>query len=264
MLHTADELSREESAFLVELFDRVGLDAGAYRCETLARRLPACLRQLRAASIRQARVILEKSPALATSAVESAVIGVSGFFRDAPVFQQIASDVLPMLAARRGCLRCWSAGCSDGQEMYSTAMLLSEMKRLCGTELLGTDCRAGAIARACDARYDPAVLRDIPPLLRERYVELETANTSRLAAVIRKSICWRRADITRCAERGPWDLIFCRNLVMYLQPGVASGVWRRLELALRPGGFLVVGKAERPAGSSHLVPHGPCLYRKVA
>ena len=263
-LPTAGELSREEMAFVGELFQRVGLNATAYRPETLARRLPACLRQLRATGIRHARLILDKSPALAATAMESAVIGVSAFFRDTPVFNQFAYEVLSPLAGRRAFLRIWSAGCSEGQELYSIAMLLAEINRLGGTELLGTDCRAGAIARARDASYDDEVVRDIPPVLRQRYLERYTPTQHRLTAPIRRSVQWRQADVTRSAEAGPWDLILCRNMVMYLQPDAAGAVWRRLELTLRPGGFLIVGKAERPTGSRHLVPHGPCIYRKVA
>jgi chemotaxis methyl-accepting protein methylase len=142
-------------------------------------------------------------------------------------------------------------------------MLLSEMGRLGDAELLGTDCRVSALAQAIEACYDAPILRDIPSPLRGRYFQPE-GTRHQVIAPLRASVHWRRADVTCCAEQGPWDLIFCRNLAMYLQPAAAGAVWRRLELALRPGGFLVVGKAERPAAALHLAQHAPCIYRKFA
>jgi chemotaxis methyl-accepting protein methylase len=79
----------------------------------------------------------------------------------------------------------------------------------------------------------------------------------RLRTVIR----WRSADLTRLIEPGAWDLILCRNMVMYLEPAITREVWMNLTRALRPGGFLVVGKAERP-GSDQLVPVARCVFQR--
>jgi chemotaxis methyl-accepting protein methylase len=257
-------LTVEQASFLQELFQRAGLALHAYRTETLRRRLPACLRAVRATSIRSARQILEKSPAMLHQAVEATVIGVTSFFRDIPVFAQLADDILPILSAKRGPIRVWSAGCSEGQELYSAAMLLGERELLGRSELLGTDCRAGAIAQAREGSYEAAVLNDVPMILRDRYFQPSVGTQHQLRAPLRERANWRRADVTQFAEPGPWDLIFCRNLTMYFQPAVAGQVWHRLEQSLRPGGFLVLGKAERPNGATRVAPYAPCIYRKIA
>jgi chemotaxis methyl-accepting protein methylase len=254
-------VSVDEITFLPWLFERANLDVWSYRGETLRRRLPACLRALRVNSAAAARQKLEREPGLLSAALSAMLIGVTGFFRDAGVFEQIRHTVLPALPRRAGHPRVWSVGCSDGQELYSVAILMKELDLLRGATLLGTDCRAAAVARAREGRYDDNAMRDVPvALARQSFVCENTA--WRVHDSIRGVIQWRTADATRLTEPGAWDLILCRNVAMYLRCDVAAQLRQTCEQALRPGGFLIFGKAERPTGSTRLMPVGPCVYRK--
>ena len=254
-------LQPEEENFVAWLFERAGLDARAYRPETLRRRLPACLRALRAASVADARLALQHKPAAVADAINTMVIGVTSFFRDASVFDHLAYTVLPALPRMRANPRIWSAGCSDGQELYSVAMLLAEMNLLDGSHLLGTDCRPQALACARTGRYPLRMLRDVPESWQERYFDCDSA-FARVRPELRAAVQWRTGDVARLCEPGTWDLILCRNLTMYLRPHVADRIWSALEEALRPGGFLVLGKAERPVGAQRLGLVTPCIYRR--
>jgi chemotaxis methyl-accepting protein methylase len=260
---SAPALSEDEMSFLRGLFARVGLGLRHYKPETLHRRLPACLRALRASSVAHARSVLQRNPQLAWSAVGAVVIGVTSFFRDAPVFDALRRDVLPRLAhdcrAAGRPLRVWSAGCSDGAELYSVAMLLDECGALArgDCELLGTDCRPAAIARAAGAAYDPAAVRGVPPALLSRYFDFD-GSQYRVAPAIQDAVRWRVADALdpSACPAGPFDLVLCRNLIIYLQPDAAAALWATLQSALRPGGVLLLGKAERPVGVRGLKPVG--------
>src|SRR4051794_8763327 len=99
--------------FVAWLFARAGLSAAHYRPETLRRRLPACLRTLRARSPDHARQLLEQSPGLVAAAVSALLVGVTTFFRDAEPFARLRA-LLPELAGQRPGVHVWSAGCSDG------------------------------------------------------------------------------------------------------------------------------------------------------
>ena len=149
----------DEDAFVAFLFSRAGLDARAYRTTSLRRRVPACLRALRAKTLPDARRLLTLNPGLVPVAVGSLLIGVTGFFRDAGAFALMSRQLLPALAHTGRRLRVWSAACSDGAELYSVAMLLAELNVLHRCELLGTDCRGEAVARAAAGRYDAAACR---------------------------------------------------------------------------------------------------------
>ena len=257
-------LGEDEELLVRELFDRAGLDARAYRRETLRRRLPACLRLLRAADAAEARQRVQQQPRLAAAAVATMVIGVTSFFRDAAVFDHLTYAVLPALPRAAGHPRVWSIGCSDGDELYSVAILLAEIGLLGGAFLLGTDCRSDAVARAREGRYGPRDVRDVPPAWLARYFVREDEKEAwRVADSLRRTVQWRTGDVTRLQEPGTWDLILCRNIAMYLRPEVAGRLWERLEMALRPGGFLVLGKAERPLGCQRLANFAPCIYRRL-
>lgn len=258
----ATELSRDEERFVEWLFARGGLSAASYRPETLRRRLPACLRAIRADSVSHAMSRLETDPAAVGTAINTLVIGVTSFFRDAAVFAYLRDEVLPTIRRAPGRPRAWSAGCSDGEEIYSLAILLAELDLLDDAYLLGTDCRPGAVARGRAGCYDRRLLRDVPPPLRHKYFEPHD-DAMRVRGDLRAAVQWRTADVTRLQEPGAWDLICCRNLAMYLRPDVAGRLWAEFERALRPGGFLVLGKAERPIGPGSLLPAAPCVYRKA-
>ena len=255
-------LSPVEERFVRWLFEKGGVDARAYRPETLRRRLPACLRMLRASAVADARLVLQNDRAAIAAAVNTMVIGVTSFFRDAGVFDRMTYTVLPALPRTRPHPpRIWSAGCSDGEEMYSLAILLAELNLLDGTYLLGTDCRPQAVARARAARYEPRMLRDVPQSWQEKYFEAD-GGMMRARPELRAGIQWRTGDLTRMCEPGMWDLILCRNLTMYLRPDVAARVHIAFEDSLRPGGFLVLGKAERPIAAQRLGLVAPCIYRR--
>jgi chemotaxis methyl-accepting protein methylase len=238
---------------------RAGLRPECYREPSLARRLPACLRALRAASADDARQAIERSPELLSVALDALLIGVGGFFRDPEVFAHLVR-LLPQGSTPGSDTSVWSAACSDGAELVTVALLLAEEGRLRDALLLGTDARPRAIARARSGVHPARALQDVPEALRRRYFAPDAAG-GRLVPDVRRSLSWRVSDVLAAPTQGPWDAILCRNLAIYLEPAAAQGLWSRLHSALKPGGLLVVGKAEHPRGIPGLTRCAPCIYR---
>jgi chemotaxis protein methyltransferase CheR len=127
---------------------------------------------------------------------------------------------------------------------------------------VGTDCRLTALVRARQGVYDAPSLREVPGTWLDQYFKFEQGRW-RVIDSLRRAASWRGGDATREVEPGPWDLILCRNLAMYLRSPVASRLWQTLEASLRPGGFLVLGKAERPLGAQNLRLVAPCIFLKA-
>lgn len=250
----------DEWEFICWMFEQAGLDAGNYRRETLARRLPACLRFLRVARVNDARAALLIDRSLLGHAIGALVIGVTTFFRDSQVFETLKTDVFPLLFEKHRTVRIWSVACSSGQEMYSIAMLLNEMGLLHRVDLLGTDCRSDAIRQASDGIYHESDLRSLPPEMIGKYM-CRSGGDWRMDARLRTVIRWRTADATQITEPGSWNLIFCRNMAMYLEPACAQALWTQLHGALCPGGMLIAGKAERPSADGFAA-HAPFIFRK--
>jgi chemotaxis protein methyltransferase CheR len=260
----------DEGEFLQWLFRQRGLDVRHYRAETLSRRLPACLRKLRATNVGLAKAALQRSPRMIDDALSAMLIGVTSFFRDVQVFDELAEHVLPQWLGRKRSLRVWSAGCSDGPELYSVAMLLAELGRCGDVELLGTDCRVNATRAAAEGIYYLSDLRAVSPERLARHFDCITGpdkqsddrQTWRVKQSLRAMTHWRTADVLTTIEPGPWDLILCRNAVMYLRCNEAAGLWEQLAKAMVPGGYLILGRAERPTGAPGLSCIGQYMYRR--
>jgi chemotaxis protein methyltransferase CheR len=255
------DVARSSAGLPDRILALAGLDPVAYRHVPLGRRVNACLRALRVETELAARRELDARPDLLPLALSTLLIGVSAFFRDPAVFGTLRQIVMPSLCRMPGTLRIWSAGCATGEELYSVAILLHEAGLLDRAELVGTDCRQDALDAARAGVFPAGALGEMDDGVRERYFERAPGGW-RVAAALRARTTWRREDATRDLPDGPWHLVLCRNLVIYLDHAASSALFAALAAQLAPGGFLVVGKAERPPASPHLAAAGRCVYRR--
>lgn len=246
--------------FIAWVLGRGGLDAAAYRPQSLHRRLPACLRAMKVRSPHAARELLARKPHLVASAISSLLIGATEFFREPYVFEFVRTEVLPALAGRNRRLRIWSAACSTGAELYSMAILLSEAGLLERSTLLGTDCRGDAIEHARRGLYDAAMLDLVQCATRARYFE-QAGQHWRPVEALRRQTHWKVADLLVGVENGPWDIILWRNAAIYLKSRPAETIWRQLASVLAPGGVLIAGKADRPPRDAGLTHAARGIYR---
>lgn len=252
----------ELNPLIVWLLGRAGLTPEAYRPTAMQRRVPACLRQLRVTSVDSARELLERRPELLPVVLNTALIGVSEFFRDQAVFECLEKNVVPTLARLSRPPRVCSAGVSGGQEIYSVAMLLAEAGVLAEAVLVGVDCRPDAIRRASEGLYGSEDMRGVTFVRRERFFEPRAIHWA-VRPELKKHIEWRVEDLFAFDARDAFDLILFRNVAIYFNEPHGSEVWTRLCDQLAPGGFIVTGKAERPPAVLPLVRVGPSVYRKA-
>jgi len=181
--------------FLTWVLSRAGVEFHNYRRTALARRLRACLRSVHAESIEAARATLTQDPQQMTASISALLIGVTGFFRDPKVFQYLDAVVLPAMAAERRNLQVWSAGCADGAELYSVAMLLAEHRLLDRSYLLGTDCRADALQHARRGWFDARCQTDrLSDTLRESYFH-RAGHGWQICEAIRQTTHWAQGDL---------------------------------------------------------------------
>jgi chemotaxis protein methyltransferase CheR len=247
--------------FFGDLFRRAGLSAHAYRGVALSRRIPACLRFLRVKDLDSARLKLESRPDLVSATLSVVLLGVTEFFRDHSVFDQLQASMVPHLHRLGQPPRVWSAACSDGRELYTVAVLLNEAGLLTGSHLLGTDCREEAILTAWQGNFPVAVLDKVETSWRGHFVAHR--DEIRPRDELRRVTRWKQADLLQGVEPGPWDLILWRNMAIYLDPASARNVWDGLIRQLSPGGYLVTGKADYPPRNRNLEKIGPCIFRKM-
>lgn len=228
----------------------------------MIRRVPACLRVLRAGSIAEAHERLDKHPEMMARALDALLIGTTDFFRDRPVFDTLQDSVIPDLLERTRHPRVWSAACSDGAELYSVAMTFALFGELKEGQFLGTDCRRQVVDQARRGQFAWPRMCGIREPQRSLFTTRHAGqDAGGISPEIRRAIRWRTADVLADEPGGPWDMILCRNLAIYLDPGAVSRLWQTLADALAPGGILVVGKAEKP-GVPGLRKLHPSIYCK--
>jgi chemotaxis protein methyltransferase CheR len=191
-------------------------------------------------------------------------ITISRFYRDRAVFEHLARDVFPALAASRrtGPVTFWSAGCASGEEPYSLAILwhfASEREPGWPTlSIVATDVDAHLLERAATACYPGGAFRDAPAAWREAAFE-QRGDQLCLRAAFRRPVKFVRQDIRTAMPTGPFDLILCRNLAFtYFAPAVQARVLVGIEDRLADDGWLVIGRRETLPEGAGFAPSSEC------
>jgi len=182
------------------------------------------------------------------------------FFRENHHFEHLKSDVLPQLLARAksgGRVRIWSAACSDGQEPYSIALtILSMMPNAADYDLriLATDIDPKILAQARAGIYDEAALETVAPAMRKQWfrdVDVQGRRKVQVDDRVKKLITYNELNLmAQWPFKGPFDVIFCRNVVIYFDEPTQMRIWSRFAGMLPVGGHLYIGHSERVAGEA--------------
>lgn len=199
-------------------------------------------------------------------------INETSFFRNADQMAAFSDIAVPeCLATAPRKLRILSAGCASGEEAYSLAMILHGLPQAtdCEIAITGIDADTGVLKKAVTARYSPWSLRQTPPSHRRDYFRADK-NEFVLSDAIRKMVTFQERNLV-VDDADFWapdsfDIVFCRNVIMYFTQDVARTVIARIARSLRPGGFLFLGVAETLRGLSdafHLShTHGTFYYKR--
>lgn len=179
--------------------------------------------------------------------VEALVVHETYFFRELPPLVELVDGHLAKVIHKRGSARVWSAACATGEEPLTMAMLLAERGLLERTEVVGTDVSTAAIARATSQRHAKRSLRDGHPRdLAARYLDVTERGVvvaPRIHAAVRFStINLLEDDAVRAL--GAFDVVLCRNVLIYFRDEQLVRVIERVGRALAPDGLLAVGVSE--------------------
>lgn len=213
----------------------------------------------------------KKDERLAVAVTEAMTTNESFFFRDNRPFEQFKEIVLPQLLQARAArkqIRIWSAACSSGQEPYTLAMLLKEeAARLAGwrIEIIATDLSTGILDKAKEGLYSQfEVQRGLPITLLMKYFTQE-GEKWRISEAIRSMVTYKAFNLLdNPASLGSFDVVFCRNVLIYFDQATKGQVLARVAQIMPPDGFLYLGGAETVLGISdafEVVPGQRGVYR---
>jgi chemotaxis protein methyltransferase CheR len=212
----------------------------------------------------------DRNPVLADAVAEALLNHESFFFRDPPAFTQLINTISGSLREARMVqrrLRIWSAGCSTGQEVYSLAMSFAERPELWAgwhIEILGTDVSRDAINRARAGVYNQfEIQRGLPVRQMLRWFESRNEDWHAIAE-IRRDVNLHVHNLLDIPPGRGFDVILCRNVLLYFPQNVREGVFERLSGAIAPDGALMLGAGETVLGQTRLFEANPDargLYR---
>jgi chemotaxis protein methyltransferase CheR len=268
MLPTAPEagVPVEFEVFRRRAYTITGLDLTSYKAPQMHRRLSALLKRLNVVGFAEYARLLENDAQRRQEFCDYVTINVSEFFRDLDRFSDFERRVLPELLANSANVRVWSAGCSIGAEPYSLAILLRELGPGRAHRILATDVDQTIIDRAkAGTGYLASDIRNVGSERMKRWFTREPNGRYSVGPVLRGMIRFAKHDLLRDEHpHGPFDLIACRNVVIYFTEAAKERTFEGFVSALRPGGVLFVGGTEaimRPQimGLSVL---SPGFYRK--
>jgi chemotaxis protein methyltransferase CheR len=181
-----------------------------------------------------------------TELAEALVVNETYFFREERALSVLANSVVPRLLETGVRPRIWSAACSTGEEPLTLAMLLDARDLLGQVQLVASDISGRALQHARAGLYGRRSLRALPSGVMGRWLEPE-GDGARVLPRLRSAIAWQRVNLLDAVELsalGEFDVILCRNVLIYFQDSTIATVVRNLTRNLRPEGLLVVGTSE--------------------
>jgi len=185
----------------------------------------------------------------------SLTVNVSGFFRNPIVWEILSDDILPKLFEKvNKSLRIWSAGCASGEEPYSIAIILQELlikfKRKIDIHVFATDINDKVLARARKAKYEQQAIGEVKFDFFQKYFT-ERSNQFHLSSEIKKMVKFSTFDlmdknryIPPDSIFGNFDIVFCRNVLIYFNKETQLKIFDNLYRSLKKGGYLILGEAE--------------------
>jgi len=238
-----------------------GWDLASYRPHQLFRRLRILTAKAGAESLAQYAVLLRKHPEKLGDLRAFLGIKVTQFFRNPERFEYLQKEVLPLLPSRN--LRVWSAGCANGAEAYSLAMMLEDVMPG-GFAVQATDMDEKVLRIADDGWYPSRDVALVPEARKRRYLA-PSGDGFIVHPALRATVFFRVHNLLSGPFPHGLDLVACRNVLIYLSDEAKARVVCGISGSLKPGGFLFVGSTEsilNPA-SAGFASWGPFFYRKV-
>jgi chemotaxis protein methyltransferase CheR len=264
---------REFKAIAQRVHDRAGIVLGDSKRDLVYGRLGRRLRKLGCSSFTEYLQLLDGQDGADEQAVmiNAITTNLTGFFREAHHFEALAKDTLPELArspSQERRLRIWSAGCSSGEEPYSIAMTVQRALPTVDrwdARILATDIDTNMVAASAAGVYEAAKADPIPPDLRRRFVTSLDEDTVEMSDRLKRMISFKPLNLLQpWPMRGPFDVIFCRNVVIYFNKDTQKTLFDRFADMLTPNGWLFIGHSESLFRVSDRFRHlGRTIYRKV-
>lgn len=236
-----------------------GLNCASYKDDFLKRRLEGRIHFRGLSSYLDYAHYMDKNPSEFNDLSDALTINVSEFCRDSSVWNSFQNKFLPSIIANKIAtgerkLKIWSAGCADGEEPYTLAIVILEAlsynRGNFKVEIIGTDIDLPSLDRAKKGIYAPQRLRLVSKSILQRYFTPSDDGNLKLSEDVKKRVTFMLHDLSMPPPASGFDAISCRNVIIYFSKDLQQMLFRNFCSALVPGGYLILGKVESILGES--------------
>jgi chemotaxis protein methyltransferase CheR len=222
-----------------------GIDLTQYKRPQMERRLRSFFERRGLVRLTDSLEGLRRDPAALEALLDRVTINVSQLWRHPEQWEWLQREILPVLAKARGRVRAWSAGCSYGAEAYTLAAVCREAIPGVPVQIFGTDIDRRVIARARQGCFSVDDARGAPPTAMASFFE-RNADGWQAKRELRAMTRFDVGDLLKLQPpASAYDLVVCRNTVIYFAEPIRDALHARLVHSLRSGGYLVIGATER-------------------
>jgi chemotaxis protein methyltransferase CheR len=255
--------ARDWDLFKQKFFMKSNIDLNHYKPAQMQRRITNLMNRYGVTTYMSFYNLLERDNKLYEDFVEYLTINVTEFFRTPEKFSELENKCLADLLGRSSRLNIWSAGCSIGAEPYSMAIILKEKTPNTKHRILATDLDSEILAKAQKAQYTDNEMKNMPQDRLNKYFK-KVDGQYILNDDIKSRVEFKKHNLLLDKFESGFDLILCRNVVIYFTEEAKDALYRRFFAALKPGGVLFVGGTEailnfREIGFQSYIPF---FYRK--
>jgi chemotaxis methyl-accepting protein methylase len=254
-----------------------GFDVSGYSKSFLGRAVRRRVGRSQCQSALEYVALLRRNDDEVNELIAALSVNVTDFFRDAGAFEALTYHVIAPLVAQKielgwSALRIWSAGCATGQETYTIAICVSEQLRRSrqGKNLVvrvqGTDLSRSALRTASQGTYTEAQVKGVPlPILSSYFTKVDSGYE--VSPELKRMVRFSLGNLLDRPSLKFFDLIVCRNVVIYFSRPMHDKLVRNFQAALRPGGYLMLGRTETlmgdPRSLFEVVDHENRIFRRL-
>jgi chemotaxis protein methyltransferase CheR len=232
--------------FVEEVKKKLNLDLSGYKPHRVKRRTDMLLRKYNVASYQEYMKLINTDDKKKEEFLDKMTINVTEFFRNPEKWESLKKTHLPFLMkSGTGRLKIWSAGCSSGEEPYSMAITLEEIKAPAGSTIIATDIDTGVLAKAKIGVYDERSFVSTPDTILRKYFKKIDEETYEVLQNVKNRVQFKKHNMLQDTFEKNLDLIVCRNVVIYFEAETKNTLYKNFVDSLRPGGLLFVGSTER-------------------
>lgn len=237
--------------FVKAFHPKSGLDLNFYKQNQMQRRILSFMNTHGYKTFPDFIKALNQDSVLYDSFFKHLTINVTQFFRDTNQWKTLKDVILPKLLEKKNSIKIWSAGCSSGQEPYSLAMTLMEYFPQVRFSILATDIDVNVLQQAKNGMYRQPDFASTPPeILQKYFTPIDTG--FQIKEQVKRSVTFQRQNLLTDRFDTGFDLLACRNVVIYFTEEAKEMLYRKFTDSLNSGGILFTGSTEHLFGMNHL------------